>query len=310
MRSSITRESAEDPLWTSPHPSEEEVKTEDRPPTINEDAAAASVGQEPGRIEQAAISETGRSPTTNLTRGTRESGPGNLTTSNSEPVATLSTVVQQLLCTINRLEARIDELETAPALDGNAVTTATPRIDDATTPAATTAAQRVGHASATTATGGGGTAAGQRQTEEAAGHCRTEVAAVTTAPSPRRRHHRKNAKDLELTPYKSSPTVSVSTWIAKVALVEEGARVSGRGNWTDEELYFVVGNKVQDNAASWWYQMDQKLPNVVKTWTRLKAALMRRYGERPDQAMAEWRVFQRMMYPGETFSTSQLDYVT
>jgi len=29
---------------------------------------------------------------------------------------------------------------------------------------------------------------------------------------------------------------------------------------------------------------------------------MRRYGERPDQAMAEWRVYQRMMYPGETFA--------
>ncbi|KAE8988292.1 hypothetical protein PF005_g524 [Phytophthora fragariae] len=26
------------------------------------------------------------------------------------------------------------------------------------------------------------------------------------------------------------------------------------------------------------------------------------YGERPDQAMAEWRVYQRMMYPGETFA--------
>jgi hypothetical protein len=29
---------------------------------------------------------------------------------------------------------------------------------------------------------------------------------------------------------------------------------------------------------------------------------MRRYGERPDQAMAECRVYQRMMYPGETFA--------
>ncbi|KAE9047837.1 hypothetical protein PR002_g823 [Phytophthora rubi] len=26
------------------------------------------------------------------------------------------------------------------------------------------------------------------------------------------------------------------------------------------------------------------------------------YGERPDQVMAEWRVYQRMMYPGETFA--------
>ncbi|KAE9064400.1 hypothetical protein PF007_g29212 [Phytophthora fragariae] len=106
--------------------------------------------------------------------------------------------------------------------------------------------------------------------------------------STRRRQHRKNAKDLELTPYKPSPTVSVSTWIAKVDLAVEGARISGRGDWTDAELYFIVGNKLQDNAAGWWVQMDQELPSAEKTWTKLKSALMRRYGERPDQAMAEW----------------------
>ncbi|KAE9160915.1 hypothetical protein PF002_g32507 [Phytophthora fragariae] len=48
--------------------------------------------------------------------------------------------------------------------------------------------------------------------------------------------------------------------------------------------------------------MDQELPSAEKTWTKLESALMRRYGERPDQAMAEWRVYQRMMYPGETFA--------
>jgi hypothetical protein len=120
--------------------------------------------------------------------------------------------------------------------------------------------------------------------------------------SGRRQQHRKNAKDLELTPYKPSPTVSVSTWIAKVDLAVEGARLSGRGDWTDAELYFVVGNKLLDNAAGWWVQMDQELPVEEKTWTRLKSALMRRYGERPDQAMAEWRVYQRMLYPGETLA--------
>jgi hypothetical protein len=63
-----------------------------------------------------------------------------------------------------------------------------------------------------------------------------------------------------------------------------------------------VGNKLLDNAAGRWVQMDQELPVEEKTWTRLKSALMRRYGERPDQAMAEWRVYQRMLYPGETFA--------
>lgn len=102
--------------------------------------------------------------------------------------------------------------------------------------------------------------------------------------------------------YKPSPNISVSTWIAKVDLAIEGARISGRGDWTDRELYFIVGNKLHDNAASWWVQVNQELQDDEKTWTHLKAALMRRYGERPDQAMAEWRVYQRMMWPGETFA--------
>lgn len=94
----------------------------------------------------------------------------------------------------------------------------------------------------------------------------------------------------------------MSTWIAKVDLAVEGSRISGRADWTDEELYYIVGNKLVDDAATWWAQMDQELAGTDKTWTRLKSALIRRYGERPDQAMAEWRVYQRMMYPGETFA--------
>ncbi|ETP07996.1 hypothetical protein F441_15941 [Phytophthora nicotianae CJ01A1] len=39
-----------------------------------------------------------------------------------------------------------------------------------------------------------------------------------------------------------------------------------------------------------------------RTWTKLKDALLRRYGERPDLAQAEWRVMQRTMMPGETFA--------
>ncbi|KAE9359808.1 hypothetical protein PR003_g558 [Phytophthora rubi] len=80
------------------------------------------------------------------------------------------------------------------------------------------------------------------------------------ATGPRRRHRRKNTKGLELTSYKPSPTVSVSTWIAKVELAVEGARGSWRGNWTDEELYFVVGNKLQDKAAGWWVKWTRRCP--------------------------------------------------
>ncbi|KAE8983278.1 hypothetical protein PF005_g23141 [Phytophthora fragariae] len=116
----------------------------------------------------------------------------------------------------------------------------------------------------------------------------------------RQRHRRKSVKDLELSPFKPSPTVSVSTWIAKVDLALEGARVSRRGDWTDAELYYILGNKLQDNAARWWVQMDQELATDERTWTRLKAALLRRYGERPDKSAAEWRVSRRRMMPGET----------
>ncbi|GMF51807.1 unnamed protein product [Phytophthora fragariaefolia] len=61
------------------------------------------------------------------------------------------------------------------------------------------------------------------------------------------------------------------------------------------------GSSPWDSNTGWWVQMDQELPMAVKTWTHLKAALIRRYGERSDQAIAEWRVYQRMLYPGETF---------
>ncbi|KAE9053006.1 hypothetical protein PF010_g33089 [Phytophthora fragariae] len=92
-------------------------------------------------------------------------------------------------------------------------------------------------------------------------------------------------------PFKPSPTgVRVETWIAKVDLAVEGPHISGRGEWTDEELYYIVGNKLQDDAAKFWVQMNKELTGTERTWSRLKAAMVRRYGERPDLAAAEWRV--------------------
>ncbi|KAG3247618.1 hypothetical protein PI124_g7677 [Phytophthora idaei] len=108
-----------------------------------------------------------------------------------------------------------------------------------------------------------------------------------------------NIKDLELTPYKPSPTVVVSTWIAKATLALEGARLSGSGDWTDNALYYILGIKLQDNAAQWWIQMDKTPPPRNETWTKLKAALVRRYGA---DALVEWQVYQRRMYPGETYA--------
>ncbi|KAE8959308.1 hypothetical protein PF011_g30476 [Phytophthora fragariae] len=119
----------------------------------------------------------------------------------------------------------------------------------------------------------------------------------------RQGRRRKNAKDLELMPFKPSPTgVRVETWIAKVDLAVEGPHISGRGEWTDEVLYYIVGNNLQDDAAKFWVQMNKELTGTERTWSRLKAAMVRRYGERPDLATAEWRVMRRKMYPGETFA--------
>uniref|UniRef100_H3H6V8 Retrotransposon gag domain-containing protein n=1 Tax=Phytophthora ramorum TaxID=164328 RepID=H3H6V8_PHYRM len=96
--------------------------------------------------------------------------------------------------------------------------------------------------------------------------------------------------------------MSVSTWIDRVDLALEGARHSGRGTWTDKELYFVLGNKLMESAAKWWVTTNRKLPRHQRTWPTLKKALLRRYGERLDKSAAEWRVTQRIMMPGETYA--------
>ncbi|KAE8994225.1 hypothetical protein PR001_g12777 [Phytophthora rubi] len=339
----MTKEPAEDPTRASVHPSEEESKSEDRPPTSN--SGTATTNEEPVPVARAANAESEMPTTSNPTQESEGRGPSNLPTPSNEPVATLTAVIQQILGTMNRLEARMEHLEATPARARNATTTAASGVDVAPAatnsrglqPTITTTTERISaaepradevatemtarrapagaghsHRSRTYRGGPGGGDPGSSDSSDwgSSDDSRGDDRQVRgcrhrrrhAVSDSRRRHRRKNAKDLELTPYKPSPTVSVSTWIAKVDLAVEGARISGRGHWTDEELYFIVGNKLQDNAAGWWVQMDQELPNAEKTWTRLKAALMRRYGERPDQAMAEWRVYQRMMYPGETFA--------
>ncbi|KAE8993458.1 hypothetical protein PR002_g20229 [Phytophthora rubi] len=114
------------------------------------------------------------------------------------------------------------------------------------------------------------------------------------------RNRRRAIRDLDLLTFLPTPQTSVTTWIARVDLALEGARLSGRGKWTSQELYYILGNKLQDSAARWWVQLDRKLRDRERTWTKLKASLLRRYGERPAKAMAEWRVGQRRMMPGET----------
>jgi hypothetical protein len=118
----------------------------------------------------------------------------------------------------------------------------------------------------------------------------------------RRRGRRSNIKDLELPTFTTSPKVSVSTWIDRVDLVLKGARSSGRGRWSDADLYFILRNKLMESASRWWVTMNRKLTRAERTWTTLKTALLRRYGERLDISAAEGRVNQRQMMPGETYA--------
>jgi hypothetical protein len=60
-------------------------------------------------------------------------------------------------------------------------------------------------------------------------------------------------------PCHPSPKVSVSTWIDRVDLALEGSRSSGRGNWSDSELYFILGNKLMDSASRWWVTTNRKV---------------------------------------------------
>ncbi|GMF25499.1 unnamed protein product [Phytophthora fragariaefolia] len=119
-----------------------------------------------------------------------------------------------------------------------------------------------------------------------------------------RRHEkqprRKNVKDLELPMFAPSPKVSVGAWIERVELALQGAKESGRGEWGDKALYFILGNKLIESAAMWWVNMDRRPHRKQRTWTYLKKALLRRFGEKLDTSTAEWRVSMRFMYPGET----------
>ncbi|GMF45699.1 unnamed protein product [Phytophthora fragariaefolia] len=112
---------------------------------------------------------------------------------------------------------------------------------------------------------------------------------------------KKSVKDLELPTFAPSPKMSVSTWIDRVDLALKGAEESGRGKWCDRALYFIMGNKLMDNAAKWWVNMNRRLSARKRTWTNLKRSLLRRYGEKLDKSAAEWRVSMRRMMPGETY---------
>ncbi|GMF34073.1 unnamed protein product [Phytophthora fragariaefolia] len=252
-------------------------------------------------------------------------------TASAGPVAErmdLTSAIQQMMTTMRRLEQQVEgmEVEQTPAMRTmpDAAPTATPRaasptragLEARTTAATGTARLRRTRGSPSPSGSddsnddsddGDSSDSSEgdqerRDRRRRRGRPRGTGADYRRSRRPRRRT-KKNVKDLELMPFKPSPTgVRAETWIAKVDLAVEGARISGRGEWTDEELYYIVGNKLQEDAAKFWVQMNKELTGTEKTWSRLKAAMVRRYGERPDLAAAEWRVMQRRMYPGETFT--------
>ncbi|KAE8908293.1 hypothetical protein PF005_g25518 [Phytophthora fragariae] len=123
------------------------------------------------------------------------------------------------------------------------------------------------------------------------------------APRAKRSQRSKNVKDLDLQPFiPKAGGVRVETWIAKVDLAMEGIRIAGLEDWTDEELYYVVGNILQEDAAKSWVQINKELVGADRTWSKLKESLTLCYGERPDQALAKWRVMSRPLLRGETYA--------
>ncbi|GMF47827.1 unnamed protein product [Phytophthora fragariaefolia] len=62
------------------------------------------------------------------------------------------------------------------------------------------------------------------------------------------RNRRRTTRDLDLPTFLPTPQTSVTTWIARVDLALEGARLSGRGDWTNEGLYAILGNKQAEEA--------------------------------------------------------------
>ncbi|KAG2884667.1 hypothetical protein PC117_g25771 [Phytophthora cactorum] len=163
-------------------------------------------------------------------------------------------MMQQLVTTVGDLGLRLNNLQTArtgAATSHQASAAPGPSTYQATTMRATPS---------TTTRAGLGTDV-------------TACAVVPTTSIPQQ----KNAKELDLQPFKPiAGGVRVEAWIAKVDLAVEGARISGRGDWSDEELYYVVGNKLQDVAAKSWVQIHKELARHERTWTKLKEALVRR----------------------------------
>ncbi|ETP37765.1 hypothetical protein F442_14478 [Phytophthora nicotianae P10297] len=205
----------------------------------------------------------------------------------------LSAVLLQVSETMNRMTARLDNLEMAVATTMSQATPAgSARTTTGTTNAVTAPTVDTRHVTYRRSTDGGdgGDSSSSEDLDSSddddngdsagdshgigAGRVSRERSMVPTS----RHGRRKNVRDLELTPFQPLPNNSVSTWIQKVDLA------------------------LDDDAARFWVQVDQGMRPEMRTWSYLKAALERRYGGRPDKSQAELRVNQRFLMPGETFA--------
>ncbi|GMF38698.1 unnamed protein product [Phytophthora fragariaefolia] len=218
------------------------------------------------------------------------------------PVAALAAALQQMAATTARIDARLDQLSPAPT-----TTTSAPTDDEGGTQATTTTATEQPRSVTTTA--------GSQPTESPQRAPAVTDRLVVYQP-------RDDDEDCDSSGGDESSSSSDSDSDSEsdddnsrqgrrqpMAMTGDREfhrnrrpRLSGRRDWTNDELYYILGNKLQDSAARWWVQLDRKLRDRERTWTKLKSSLLRRYGERPDKSMAEWRVTQRRMMPGETYA--------
>lgn len=109
-------------------------------------------------------------------------------------------------------------------------------------------------------------------------------------------------KALDIPTYTPSPAASVSTWIKSVDSILKGAKRDNAGVWTDRQLYYPLAHKLMGTATSWYVLLDERLRDRDRTWSYLKKALLRRYGERLDRAAAERRVNARIRGRGESYA--------
>ncbi|OWZ17291.1 LOW QUALITY PROTEIN: hypothetical protein PHMEG_0008788 [Phytophthora megakarya] len=92
------------------------------------------------------------------------------------------------------------------------------------------------------------------ESADVAGEVDTDTTKWSDTGPPAGEVRRRNVKDLELPTFTSSPKVLMPTWI------DRGATESGRGEWNDKSLYFILGNKLAENASKWLVDMDRRTP--------------------------------------------------